>query len=762
MKRLNWWHLFVIMFVAVGIAACGSDNDEPGVGPIDPNVSVDDPVGTVELSMMKSSGSNKTYLGNSNIYINDSYNFTGANFVSLGKVNGLGNVSHIPTEGWASSVAVNPGYGYVAYYSGVWYRIFVVKELEGTSGGVIGYKIKYQTPFKGIDEAISFEQESLTFDADGGTANVLFKNKYIVPFTIKVESDAEWCHVQTCSSYDQYFLANGISITVDPTKETQKVETVVTLTTLYGKTTKFKVIRSGSEPYAEFGTSELTVEPSKQDISNISVSSNCVFGDLNVTSSASWCKAKLVDSSAKLRANAIKFVGDNPVSEADTRAANESSVKLYELHLEIADNLDNDERTAEIIVKSKTGQQSSGMALTQKKGKLQFRKSSEAPFRIDAAVGTSDISYSTSAEVENLEVMSDAEWCTPVLDGYTVRITYSENSGKETRNCKITLSAKGGTLKDDLEISQMGGYLEFDRGSETPVEMGAGVGSSVIPFRTSIKVENLEVMSDVEWCTPLIDGFTIWITCLENISDQARDCRITLSSKDGVLKDDLEITQIGKLLRPSNSEIYLDRKSTNISIALATNFATVEPLSDVSWCTFSYNVAAKTVTLRVEQNTGEERTATISFKNSIATIKIIQSKYAVGDAYSEDGIVGTVSYMQDSIRYVASENLGNFVWSTENVATGATDQYDGRKNMNIIRKIPNWKVLYPAFAAVETLNARGVTGWYLPACKEVRIGVDYWSSSEIYSSVAYYFTAYVSASTTGKSSSLSVVGVHRF
>lgn len=554
------------------------------------------------------------------------------------------------------------------------YRIFVVKEIGGTSGGVIGYKVKYQTPFKGIDEAISFEQESLTFDAKGGTVNVLFKNKYIVPFTLKMESDVNWCRVFTCSSYDQSFLANGISITVDPTKETQKVETTVTLTTLYGKTTKFKVIRSGSEPSAEFSISELTVESNKQDIFNISVSSNCALEDLNVTSSASWCKAKLVDLSARLKTNVVKFVGDQPVSEAETRAASESSVKSYKLQLEIAENLDNDARIAEIIVKPKVGQQSSGIVLTQKRDGLKFSISgNDGVFEVIAGAGTSTARFYSSTNIENLKVSSDATWCTPVIESYnSVRITCSENSSEQARNCKITLAAKEGTLKEELIVKQKGGYIK------------------------SVK-----------------------------------------------------------------NKVYLDRNLGNQSVTLDTELTAIEPLSDESWCTFSFNPSVKTLTIRASANTGKERTATVSFKNSSVKIKVIQSKYAVGDTYDEGGVTGLVKYMQDSIRLVVSEDLGQFVWSTENVATGATDQYDGRKNMDIIRKIPNWKVLYPAFAAVESLNTGGVTGWYLPAYMECGYTTglsNNWSSTEWDVSRVYnYYNAYVY-----KSKSYSVIGVYRF
>ncbi len=107
----------------------------------------EDPVDTVYLSM-RNSNNGKTYLDN--IYIhNENFTGYGCTFVDIGSVHGLGDVDYIPKSGWADQVSVMPGHGYVAYdeYAEIYYRIYVIADIESTSGGIIGADIKYQKPF---------------------------------------------------------------------------------------------------------------------------------------------------------------------------------------------------------------------------------------------------------------------------------------------------------------------------------------------------------------------------------------------------------------------------------------------------------------------------------------------------------------------------------------------------------------------------------------------------------------------------------------
>ena len=44
---------------------------------------------------------------------------------------------------------------------------------------------------------------------------------------------------------------------------------------------------------------------------------------------------------------------------------------------------------------------------------------------------------------------------------------------------------------------------------------------------------------------------------------------------------------------------------------------------------------------------------------------------------------------------------------------------DGIENMNAVRKIENWTALYPAFKWCDDHNAKGESGWYMPAYEEL-------------------------------------------
>lgn len=208
MKKLFNKYLFLlcVAFGALIFSSCSKDddaeNDNGGVV-INPDKNIPDPTGTVTLNIMIGDDENKRVdiNGFGTIQINSAYNFVGYSsdysFVSLGKMKGLGNVTAIPQDGWNRSVAVNPGDGYVVrckrYYSDELYiyaRLYVVSEIAGTSGGVIGYTIKCQAPFV---LAPKFTESSIEFDADENLEKEL---TFVNPTNVTVKSHPDWCKVQ--------------------------------------------------------------------------------------------------------------------------------------------------------------------------------------------------------------------------------------------------------------------------------------------------------------------------------------------------------------------------------------------------------------------------------------------------------------------------------------------------------------------------------------------------------------------------------------
>lgn len=220
MKKLFNKYLFLVCvaFGALIFSSCSKDDDaeNDNSGPvINPDKNIPDPKGTITMNMMVGDDEGKmvSIKDFGTIQISSAYNFKGyeynCSFVSLGKMKGLGNVTAIPQDGWNSSVAVNPGDGYVVrckeYYGAAQYiyaRLYVVSEIAGTSGGVIGYTIKCQAPFV---FAPKFTESSLEFDADEDLTKEL---TFVNPTNVTVKSKPDWCEVKAADK--------GFKVTATP------------------------------------------------------------------------------------------------------------------------------------------------------------------------------------------------------------------------------------------------------------------------------------------------------------------------------------------------------------------------------------------------------------------------------------------------------------------------------------------------------------------------------------------------------------------
>ena len=669
--------VFTFLLLAVAFAACSSDDDSTdGDGNIKPDVNVNDPVGTVSLSMMKGPSIRDGATGIGSIYIGDDYNFDGGYFISLGTVKGLGNVSYIPTTGWASKVSVRSGNGYVACDPyGLFYRIFVEKEIVGTTGGIIGYDVKYQAPFKGKDLELELPATSVSFDKKGGTENIVFDNKEFVVFTAK--SSEDWCQIIPTSTYNYSFLANGIQIIAQPSNVAATTEATITLTTAYGKKKEIKVTRGGVDPYLTLNETSVTLD-AKECERQIGLNTNIQKEDLTISNTASsWCKAEFVDQTRAIHASAarIKFVGNKPAKAV--KAANAAgSASYYALVLKANSNDKDTERKGTITLKSKDGKKCVTLNVIQNKAYLYVQQEGYNEVSFDNEERNAVIGYLyTSLEYEDLQVSCNEAWCKPEL----------QNSY--------------GDIKLNANISK-------------------------------------------------------------NATEKTRKAKIVISNKTKTLSFTMNVSQSGVKFVPSQTKVGFDKNQSNKTITINTNIDW-EASSNQSWCTISRNGNNLTIRATPYSGSAANRKATISFKGLSTKIEVDQSKYALGDEYNENGVKGEVAYMNDTVRYVKKE-VGKSVWSTENVETGANDNYNGMKNMAVIKKISDWKNLYPAFALCDALNAEGVTGWYLPALFELErfaSSSEYWNSTEDSYSLVWINNRY---SAKYKNEITKVMAIHKF
>lgn len=445
MKLLG--RVFTFLLLAITFVACSSDDaSTDGDGNIKPDVNVNDPTGTVSLSMMKgpSIREGATRIGGSDIYIGNDYNFDGGYFISLGAVKGLGNVSYIPTQGWADMVSVRSDNGYVAYSNGAFYRIFVEKEIVGTTGGIIGYDVKYQVPFKGKDLELELPATSVSFDKKGGTENIVFNNKEFVVFTAK--SSEDWCQIIPTSTYNYSFLANGIQIIAQPSNVAATTEATITLTTAYGKKKEIKVTRGGVDPYLTLDETSVTLD-AKECERQVGLNTNIQKEDLTISNTASsWCEAEFVDQTRAIHASAarIKFVGNKPAKAV--KAANAAgSASYYALVLKANSNDKDTERKGTITLKSKDGKKSVTLNIVQKGIKF---IPSQTKVGFDKNQSNKTITINTNID---WEPSSNQSWCTISRNGNNLTIRATPYSGS-TANRKATISFKG--LSTKIEVDQ--------------------------------------------------------------------------------------------------------------------------------------------------------------------------------------------------------------------------------------------------------------------------------------------------------------------
>ena len=348
-----------------------------------------------------------------------------------------------------------------------------------------------------------------------------------------------------------------------------------------------------------------------------------------------------------------------------------------------------------------------------------------------------------------------------IVVAYQLKLTINENPNTSTRNGIITVSTNDGKLSEDINISQKEGYITLGQ-NEYIVAHNEPYRSYYVDFTSSLKFKSIKTKSSADWCKikSISEGYGRFdFGCEANTSFTQREATITLFCESGNVKATLKVKQDGVPFAPSANRICFDKNSSNRTISIKTSLSTWEAKSNQSWCTVNKN--GNNLIVRATATT-TNRKATISFKDIPATKTVEQSKYTTGDTYDENGIKGTVIYMQDTVRYVGKD-LGQAVWSTENVEIGANDNYDGRKNMEVVKQQPNWKTLYPAFALCDALNVNGVTGWYLPAVNEedYYAGNKGWSSTELNASQAL-FSRRPSWSPASKNTEGTVQAVHRF
>ena len=404
-------------------------------------------------------------------------------------------------------------------------------------------------------------------------------------------------------------------------------------------------------------------------------------------------------------------------------------------------------------------------------------------------------------------VSSSADWCQVytsstlnynfLIDGIIVEVTPNEGAQREA-----TVSILGSNNNvQQISIIQAGAepYLSLSQDTLSLPYTAGSVRSLII--MTNYYFDDLSVTSSAEWCQATLESnggdmlacmneqvrfkgkeritdksnygtssYTLSVSASsDNNGETPREATVTVASKDGSNKAELKVKQERFDVVLSAEEVQFERTPSYRIINTGNTAGDYIVTSSTDWCTYSWS--GSDLVVRVFPNeTGEDRVAelTVSVATRSKTITVYQSRYAIEDAYSVDGIEGTVGILTGQNHGKIYSSLSNsYAWSTEEVLTGANSATDGEYNMNVILQIPGYETLYPAFKAVADLNTNGATGWYLPAINELEEldnnGISEawgWSSTEYDSTQANDYIYGISHSY--KTSKMHIIAIKKF
>lgn len=733
MKNLIWTLAAIFVALATG---CSKNDDPDNGGYIKPDQVVADPTGTIELSM-RNANNGKTWLGN--IYIGADDNFTGSNcyIASVGPVKGLGNVSSIPTAGWAREVAVTPGNGYVVYDASndEFYRVYVIDYITSTSGGVIGADVKYQKPFKGLDETIRVKEDKVVLPAEGGSQQIVFENTSIIPF--KVSSSEGWCKVRKASTRDQSFLYDAIVISCDESFAAKDEKANVTIENLYGNKKTIEVTRAAKGEFITLSQENVQVNFSTSSSTNtVNVFTNIEPSDIKISSSADWLTAIFSGSSTQKR---IKWIENEPV----TRATLDNPVSRA-LQIKTDGYGGATARKGSITLTS--GKAKATLEVTQSGSEFSIDKTE---FKFEAGKNLSTTSNwsgnISSSKLVAEPVDKESSWVTIKFNSNYLNISAQANPSTKERIAKIKIGTNeaGKFIEmEEIKVIQEGVSVSLKQ-SEITFNTDSDL-TQTINYTANVNYSDIKVAVDNEnsqWVKVSINQKDITVTLQPNPFPETRSASINLTYNDIVVSK-LNVKQKGAVL--TDKYLYFTSASSNYTLSFPIKEG-YKITSSANWCSATPNGAS--LLIRVSATT-EDRSAIITVEGVDAKVYVSQSKYQVGATYKVGNINATVYSMEGGVGKIV-HRLYERKWSTEYIDIQGLTEDDGSKNMDVIKAIPGWEALYPAFEVVDALNKDGITGWYLPAKNEYSEsyrGYDdlghsttlgYWTSTQANSGEAY-------------------------
>ena len=224
------------------------------------------------------------------------------------------------------------------------------------------------------------------------------------------------------------------------------------------------------------------------------------------------------------------------------------------------------------------------------------------------------------------------------------------------------------------------------------------------------------------WCANLGSGW--YLPATNELKSLLLDSAVYIAV-NSTLKS-IGAPELAKARETKHSEYWLstesDAKPINGSYQACTISMGWEFVSD----SFKYNQCLVRAVAKFGSNSSSSSNnySSSSSNYSSSSYSTSGKSYRIGDYYNENGKEGVVFEVDATGKHgkIISVAYSGYdkAWALgaeQKRFIGATDAYDGEKNMAVVKRQSNWRNNYPVFAWCASLG----DGWYLPAKEEWKV-----------------------------------------
>ena len=298
-------------------------------------------------------------------------------------------------------------------------------------------------------------------------------------------------------------------------------------------------------------------------------------------------------------------------------------------------------RTAKISLKNKSGEVLANIQISQEVQSIKITDG--ATYEVDPAGEIINVNLETNTDYTVSIPDNAKDWISIVesraIRQETVTLSISENNSDD-RSAFIYLIDKKGEQLAKIQISQKCEEPCFNVKNGSIVEVESKGGSVDLNFETNIEYSVSIPEEAKNWISVVesraIRQETVTLSISEN-DIEARSAFIYLIDKKGEQLAKVQISQKGEdpcFNVKNGSIVEVESKGGTVDLNLETNieYSVLIPEEAKNWISMveSRAIRQETITLSINENDGDERSATIRFvdnnKNNLASIEINQEK----------------------------------------------------------------------------------------------------------------------------------------